>query len=79
MERSGLRLMQAHGRKVRTNIREGSEEFEAMVALENIYGLRERRRVVFGVGGVNRREKNSQNLYTSCHVPKLIKSVSSGR
>ena len=49
--RTGLRFIQAHSRKARTNIRVGSEELEAMVALGNIYGLCERRRFAFGRGG----------------------------
>lgn len=34
--RFGFRSIRAHGWKTRTNIREGSEELEAMVALQNI-------------------------------------------
>jgi len=48
--RAGLRLIQIHDRKARTNIRVCSEELESMVALGNIYGLCERQRFAFGRG-----------------------------
>jgi len=40
--RTRLRTIQAHGWKVRTNIRVGSEELEAMVASGDLYGLCEK-------------------------------------
>jgi hypothetical protein len=68
MGRIGLRHRKAHDRKTRTNIRVGSKELEAMVALEYIYGLCERVGSLSERGGDGREQKPK----TDCFIPLVI-------
>ena len=78
MGRTGFRPMRVHDRRFRTNIRVGSEELEAMAALEYIYELCERPGPRSeGEVGMEGKKTPKSDCFILCS--KLIKSVPSGK